>query len=307
LTDYWNVWGDKNYSGGIDVNVQNQFNLSDWPCFSKYYVTFPLSALPANKTVISATLKLLQFGNTGPGQGPVPSFLQVLSVGQDWAEASLTWNSGPMARENLGGIWVPPLAVKIDDVIVPTWRVWDVSRAVAEAYAAGEPVVRLAVYSADDALQSGRYFRSSDFSDVADRPTLNVVWGETIAAVHKTVWPVAISEHQQMTYTLSFLGSGTAMTLTDSLPAQVSAPGSIRVTGGGAAVYTPGNHQVSWTSSSVGVGVPITLTFPVTAVVPGPLAIRNTVVITDAAGNMSNDTALAIVDGWQVWLPLIRR
>jgi len=27
------------------VNVQNQSDISDWPCFSKYYVTFPLDAV----------------------------------------------------------------------------------------------------------------------------------------------------------------------------------------------------------------------------------------------------------------------
>ena len=30
-------------------NVQNQSDVSDWPCFSKYYVAFPLNSLPTGQ------------------------------------------------------------------------------------------------------------------------------------------------------------------------------------------------------------------------------------------------------------------
>ncbi len=109
-TDYWTQWGNTTesfYSADHDrFNVQNQSDISDWPCFSKYYVTFPLNSLPAGKIVVSATLKLHQIGNAGEGwtPAPQPSFIQVLTVDRAWDEATLTWNNAPLASENITGI-----------------------------------------------------------------------------------------------------------------------------------------------------------------------------------------------------------
>ena len=177
--DYWTAWGEANYAGEGQANVQNQSDVADWPCFSKYYLTFPLNAVPAGKVIISATLTLYQFGNAGgPGwePGPVPSLIQVLTVGQGWSESTLTWNNAPLAVENVSRTWVAPLSS------FPGWpgvpRTWDVSRAVAQAYATGSPL-RLVLYSADDPYHSGRYFVTSDTGDwnAEGRPTLRVRWG----------------------------------------------------------------------------------------------------------------------------------
>jgi len=300
------MWGQANYGGELYFNVQNQEDVSDWPCFSKYYVTFPLNAIPAGQVVISATLTLHQFGNAGQGwdPGPQPSFIQVLTIGQDWDESTLAWNNAPLARENIAGSWVNPLDTFSGEPGVP--RTWDVSQAVAEAYAAGTPV-RLALYSADGAYHSGRYFRSSDHDDYAPeaRPTLTVLWGAPLATVHKTVWPPSPAFGQPATYTIFLQGSGRPLTLTDDLPAQVSPPGPVLVSDGNVA-YSPDAHRVTWTGSpSVGHG--ITLAFPVTMLVPGPVAVRNTAVLTDGAVRVSTDAALLIIDARQVCLPLTLR
>ena len=42
--------------------------------------------------------------------------------------------------------------------------------------------LRLAVYAGDWDYHSGRYFRSSDFLDAQDRPTLVVSWGDPVLA-----------------------------------------------------------------------------------------------------------------------------
>ena len=182
-TDFWTQWGETNeafYSTAADrFNVQNQEDVSDWPCFSKYYVTFPLTALPTGKVIISSTLTLHQIGNAGEGwtPGPEPSYIQVLTVDQDWNEGSLTWNNAPLAEENVAAAWIDPLPS------FPGWpgvpRQWNLSRAVAQAYAARRPL-RLAVYSADSPYHSGRYFTASDVGDWDEvgRPTLTVTWGE---------------------------------------------------------------------------------------------------------------------------------
>jgi hypothetical protein len=103
--------------------------------------------------------------------------IQVSTAAGDWDETSLTWNNAPLAAENVGRAWVDWLSDQ------PPWpgvaRSWDVSHAVAEAYASGYPL-RLVLYSADSARHSGKYFVSSDTGDWNEegRPTLQVTWGE---------------------------------------------------------------------------------------------------------------------------------
>jgi hypothetical protein len=174
----WNKWGDASFAGASDFNIQNQYDVADWPCFAKYYVTFPVDAVPAGKVIRSATLTLHQFGNSGGGNwGPAePSWIQVLTAEKGWNEATLSWNGAPLARENIGGTWVNPMDSPLTWPGVP-WH-WDVSLAAARAYETGEPL-RLVLYSADTAYHSGKYFVSSDTGDwnATGRPTLTVEWG----------------------------------------------------------------------------------------------------------------------------------
>jgi hypothetical protein len=179
-TNYWTQWGDTTESfytpEHTDFNVQNQADISDYPCFSKYYVTFPLNAIPAGKRILSATLSLHQFGNSGaPGEAQ-RSLVQVFSIHQDWSDGSLTWNNAPLAWENVSQAWVDPLPGFPGWPGVP-WT-WDVSYAVAQAYGSGQPL-SLALYSADGTQHSGKYFVSSDAGDwnAVGRPTLVVTWG----------------------------------------------------------------------------------------------------------------------------------
>lgn len=180
--DFWSQWGNANYAAGTDFNVQNESDISDFPCFAKYYVTFPLSGLPPGQAIASATLMLHQFGNSGAAGQATPSLIQVATVGEDWAEPTITWNNAPYALENVGQATVDPL------LSIPPWpgiaRTWDLSRAVAAAYASGQPL-RLAIYSADTDYHSGKYFVTSDTGDwnAAARPTLTVVVGAQTPAV----------------------------------------------------------------------------------------------------------------------------
>ncbi len=134
----WNQWGNANFAGAPGVNIQSQgTNISDWPCFAKYYLTFPLSALPAGKNIQSATMTLHQWGGSDL-ELALPSLLQALTVAQDWSENTLTWNNAPLALENVAQVW----AGVVDDCGVAGGTPWpcvarqfDVSRAVAQAYA----------------------------------------------------------------------------------------------------------------------------------------------------------------------------
>jgi hypothetical protein len=179
--DYFAEWGARTYAGETQFNIQNQADTADWPCFSKYFVTFPTDPIPPGRTILSATLTLHQFGNAGaPGQAN-PSLVQVFTVGEAWSETQLNWNNAPLANENVSRAWVDPLDA------FPGWpgvaRSWDVSQALAEAYSAGQPL-RLALYSADFDYHSGKYFTTSDAEDwdAEGRPTLEVVWGDPAAS-----------------------------------------------------------------------------------------------------------------------------
>jgi hypothetical protein len=171
--DFFPQWGNANYAGSTHLVTQNQGDVADWPCFSKIYVNFPLDILPAGKVVVSATLTLYQFGNSDPTRAQ-PSLVQVLTLGDDWNENAITWNNAPLAQENVSQAWVDPLTT------TPPWpgaaRSWDVTWAVVQSYTVRQPRLRLALYEADAAYHSGKYFTASDTGDWNEvgRPTLVV-------------------------------------------------------------------------------------------------------------------------------------
>jgi hypothetical protein len=177
--DYFSRWGDANYAGYQQVNIQNQFDVADWPCFSKYYVTFPLEDIPKGKVILSSILRMFLFGNSGQGlePAPQPSLIQVSTLREGWEESTITWNNAPLPVENVSRTWVNPVENLPGYPGIP--YEWNVSRAAADAYEAGEPL-RLVLYSADGAYNSGKYFFSSDTGEwnAEGRPTLEVRWGE---------------------------------------------------------------------------------------------------------------------------------
>lgn len=180
--DWWNQWGNKVYyfnSGGshvADLNVQNQSDIADWPCFSKYFITFPLNAIPRGKVILSAKLTMHQFGQSGDVNSPSSTPIQVLVVNKDFDEPTLSWNSAPLALENVALSWVPVINSFPEWPGVP--RTWDISYAADKAYRGNQPL-RLALYTADNAYHSGRYFVSADTDDwnKAGRPTIVITYG----------------------------------------------------------------------------------------------------------------------------------
>lgn len=294
-----------NYGTDGNLFVENQELIADFPCFSKSFLRFHLDPVPAGKVVISATLSLYHWSNARWDLAQ-PSLIWLLTVDEDWEENTVTWNNAPMAQENLSATWV--------DVITPAnnpgWPGvrydWDATKAVAEAYAAGEPV-NIAMYTADTNFHSSKYLTSSDTGDwnEAGRPVLTVMWGQLGATVDKRVAPVTPRSGEVVTYTLVVLGSGHPLTMTDTLPGGLSRPGPIQVTGG-SATYNAAQRRVEWNGAPAA-GQKITVTFPVTAQVSGPIALLNTATLTDALDGVSTDTAVVIVGGLQVYLPLVMR
>jgi len=304
--DYFPTWGELNYAGKEFLNIQNLSDIGDWMCFSRYYVTFPLDTLPSGKVITSATLTLHHWGNAGEGwdPGPQPSLIQVLTVAEDWDEATLTWNNAPLALENGSAAWVDPLDS------FPGWpgvpREWDVSRAVGEAYAAGAPL-RLALYEDDWAYHSGKYFVSSDTGDWNEvgRPTLTVTWGRAVADLSKVAAPTSGGQGTPITYTLSFLGSGNTLTLTDTLPPGLSEPGDFGLEGTSVTpTYDSGQHRLAW-SDTPPVGQEIAIRYTATITTSDCQALVNTAELSEAGGEPSTATTTVIANPQLIYLPLI--
>ncbi len=95
------------------------------------------------------------------------------------------------------------------------------------------------------------------------------------------------------------------MTLTDDLPASVSAPLALDATVGNA-VYAGANRQVSW-QGTIASGDPITITFPVTVLASNPQLIVNTAALTDTLAGQTTSTAVFIANAYRVYLPQIRK
>ncbi len=173
----WTQLGIQSYPGAAQVNIQNESDISDWNCFSKFYITFPLSSLPTGQSLVNAKITLYEYGNSGVQGKPNPSYIQVATVGQNWSPATLAWNNAPPVLENITSMLVN---TKTKPVVPPPGVpiTWNISRAVAEAYATGQPL-RLVFYSTDNQYNTGKYFWSSSVGNwnASGRPTLQVTLG----------------------------------------------------------------------------------------------------------------------------------
>lgn len=172
--DFFNQWGAANHAHSATLVVQNQGDVADWPCFSKFFVDFPLAGLPAGRSIVGATLTVYQFGGSDPTQAQ-RSLVQVSTVSEPWNEETITWNTAPLAAENVAQATADPIPAPLP------WpgaaRTWNLTWAAAQAYAAGQSVLRLVFYSADGAYHSGKYFTAAETGDwnAVGRPTLQVV------------------------------------------------------------------------------------------------------------------------------------
>ncbi len=173
----WTQVGVQSYPAATQINIQNESDISDWNCFSKFYITFPLSSLPTGQSVVNAKVTLYEYGNAGAQGQPNPSYIQVATVNQNWNPATLSWNTAPLVQENITSMLVNTKT----QPVVPQPGVpitWDISRAVAQAYATGQPL-RLVFYSTDNQYNTGKYFWASSAANwnASGRPTLNVTLG----------------------------------------------------------------------------------------------------------------------------------
>jgi hypothetical protein len=181
--NFWTEWGEKVYTGtdAYTAIIQNQRDIADWPCYSKYFVSFPLDTIPSNKTILSAKLTMHLYGNSGIWNDPVfqpyRSLIQVFVTDSNWLETTINWNNAPGPNENVSRTWVLP---EPDFTGWPGVAYdWDLTYAIQKAYQNGDSTISLALYSADSAYHSGKYFSTSEVENwnAEARPTLNIEYG----------------------------------------------------------------------------------------------------------------------------------
>jgi hypothetical protein len=287
-----------NFGNHPDLYIQNQEDIADHPCFNKTYLRFDLSDLPPDRTIMSATLTLTQFGNSQPSDAQT-SLIWLHTLDDDWRENTITWNNAPLARENLTNTRV--------GVIGPPWPLtpyqWDATQAVAEAYLDGESSVDLALYEADYYYHSGKYFVASESSLASARPKLTVVYGFSAASLSKRVSPVTAHQDEILTYTLTLIGNGEPLTVTDALPAGLGEPGAPAASSG-VVTYVPSTRRIEWNGTPA-IGQVVNIVFTAPVAISGPIAIHNTAILTTNSGATGTASATAIVDPISAYLPVV--
>ena len=124
----------------------------------------------------------------------------------------------------------------------------------------------------------------------------------------KSVWPTLPEFGNTLDYTIRLYNPGPAMSgvrVTDTLPSEVSYLGNLEASAGS---YGVAGGVITW-SGTVSASVPIEITFSVTVSKQSAAAyaIVNTALINDGQGVEWSRQATAFVNGYTVYLPLIRR
>ena len=191
-----------------------------------------------------------------------------------------------MAVENVARTWVNPIPAGGTGQYVT----WDLSAAVAEAYANGQPL-RLALYSADGARHSGKYLNSSETSSPDRRPTLEITYGSLYGfklATNPAVQEADPGSSAQFLLNVSPMGGfNTAVTFqANNIPSGVS----VNIPGG--SVTPPGSKQITITHNNP------------SQTIGGLYAVPITV---SGDGIQKTMTLCLLVNGSQTYLPIIQR
>jgi uncharacterized repeat protein (TIGR01451 family) len=130
----------------------------------------------------------------------------------------------------------------------------------------------------------------------------------TLHASTKRVRPTLPGPGQVLTYTITLHNPGPLLTsarVTDTLPVEVHYLGNLWASAGS---YAEAGGVITW-AGSVAAGTPITITFGVTISeqITTPYVIANTALVDDGLGNVWQREAVAIANGYAVYLPAIQK
>jgi hypothetical protein len=301
------------HEGGSQVNhgddtglyTGSEVAVTHFPCFNKSYLRFSLDDVPPDKVIMSATLTLHLWGNAGdPGQAKA-SWVHLYTIADPWEEMTIHWNNAPLAQENVAVTRVQPYSSPGAIHWPGDPYAWDATQAVAEAYAAGQPL-SVALYASDSEQHSSKYYTSSETGDwnAEGRPTLTITWGRALAEVEKSVTPAFGDQNDTLTYVLSFLGTGNTLSLTDTLSTDVSWENNVSWDGTtNPPTYDSGQHRLTWTGAPA-LGDEVTITYTVTINTGETKILENTAVILEEGGDSSTDSAFVIANPYVAYFPL---
>jgi hypothetical protein len=123
--------------------------------------------------------------------------------------------------------------------------------------------------------------------------------------LEKTASPAIGGQGTVIAYTLSFLGTGSALTLTDTLPAGVSAPGNFELVGTGVVpVYDSGRHRLVWSDAPTS-GQKVTLGYSVIISTDDSQCLVNTAELRGLDGVLGTATATVLANPFPFYLPVI--
>jgi hypothetical protein len=299
--------GGSGVNHGADINLftGSEIRATHFPCYNKSFLRFDLSAIPPGKTIISAELSMHLWSHAGETPDlATPSWVSLHSIKDSWQEMTIHWNNAPLAYENIAATWVNPYSGDRDH---PVWPgdsyTWDASKAVAEAYAAGQPV-NLALYGSDTDEHSSKYFYSSESnagtsaSDGRGRPSLTITWGETGPTIAKTAVPAFGDTGDTITYHVTITGNGGLLALEDVVPAglQILTYPGLGFSGG----------RLTW-SGTLAAGAEQTFTYTAQITAANRAALSNTAVLRENGVVKGSDTAVVIANPIQVYLPVAVR
>ena len=175
--DYFTGWGDRNYAGtpeDVFTNVQNQWDMADWPCYSQYIARWGISGIPADAEIINATLAMYKFGHSGYiGESTGINVIQAFEVSPDWAADTVTWNNAPPPLESISRTPVGECSAALCEP--GDWHGFDVTEIIKRARAAQATDAAVLLYTAAGQYHSGRYFYTRNGPEIL-RPVVRVAY-----------------------------------------------------------------------------------------------------------------------------------
>jgi hypothetical protein len=130
---------------------------------------------------------------------------------------------------------------------------------------------------------------------------------EAPPALDKSASPRSGHQGEPITYGLTFLGSGITLTLTDTVPVGVSAPGSFELEGTNVTpVYDSAQRRLTWTDTPPP-GQEVTIRYTVVITTGESVALVNIAELSESGSAPSTDTAIVMANCYPQYLPLIQK
>ena len=177
-----------NWSGSFDVDISFPFGSGP----SHGHLKFTIGEIPAEKTIVSATLDLF-FDNFNTPTLPI----QMVNNTEDWDSSTVTWNTKPSTGSNITNIGNPSNGAQS----------YDVTDYVKDNYNNNEDFGVSFYIASQDSVNARYKFERHTDADPAKRPKLTVVYSDTIPTPPILNYPVNINIDRSKDLKLQWSGA----------------------------------------------------------------------------------------------------